>query len=225
MQWLTSNWHNLVPGPWLDALLALVAALCGALVGTERQRREKPAGIRTMALVGLGAAVFTMIGFVFAGANGDAGRVAAQIVTGIGFLGGGVIMRGPGSVLGTTTAATIWVVAAIGVIVGAGYVGPGLGLVALVLGVLGGVGRWEHSLQGGGCEAHIVILFDPAGGKTLIKLEKVLDEFAVSFRPKDLAALPDRRMRLRIDYRLPGHRHFEFLNQLAALPEVLELER
>ena len=166
-----------------------------------------------------------MVGFEFEGANGDSGRVAAQIVTGIGFLGGGVIMRGPGSVLGTTTAATIWVVAAMGVVVGVGYVGPGLGLVALVLGVLNGVGRWEHSLQGGGREAHIVISFDPAGGKTLIKLEKVLDEFAVPFRPEDVAALPDRRMRLRIDYRLPGHRHFEFLSQLAALPEVLELER
>lgn len=225
MQWLTSNWHTLVPSPWLEALLAIVATACGALVGTERQRREKPAGIRTMALVGLGAAVFTMIGVVFTSTTGDSGRVAAQIVTGIGFLGGGVIMRGAGGVLGTTTAATIWVVAAIGMVVGAGYVGPGVGLVALVLGVLTGVGRWEHSRQGGGGDAQVVIHFDPAGGKTLIQLEKLLDEFSVPFHPENLTLLPDRRARLRIDYRLPGHRHFEFLSQLAAVPAVLELER
>jgi len=225
MHWLTSNWHTLVPSPWLEMILALAAVLSGALVGTERQRREKPAGIRTMALVGIGSAVFTMIGFAFAGTSGDSGRVAAQIVTGIGFLGGGVIMRGPSSVLGTTTAATIWVVAAIGMVIGAGYMGPGLGLVGLVLAVLNGVGRWEHSLQGGSREEHIVIQFDPAGGKTLIKLEKLLDEFAVVFRPENLTPLPDRRMQMRIDYRLPAHRHFEFLSQLACVPEVLELER
>ena len=225
MHWLTANWHTLLPTPWLETSLAMTAALCGGWIGNERQHREKPAGLRTMTLVCLGSAVFTMIGVAFAGTNGDSGRVAAQVVTGIGFLGGGVIMRGAGGVLGTTTAATIWVTAAIGMVVGAGYVGAGLGLAGMVLGVLTGIGKWERSHQGGGRMEDLGIVFDPQHGKALIKIEKVLDDFGIALRRENLALQPDGRMRLQVSWRLPGHRHIEFLSQLAALPEVVKIER
>jgi putative Mg2+ transporter-C (MgtC) family protein len=114
MRWFTESWHLLVPKPWDGALLVFVAIVSGAWVGTERQRKEKPAGLRTMALVALGSCAFTLAGYSFTSNTGDAGRVAAQIVTGIGFLGAGVVLRGAGGVQGVTTAATIWVVAAIG---------------------------------------------------------------------------------------------------------------
>src|SRR5207237_191613 len=96
--WLTDNWHSLFPYPWGSISLSILALLCGAWVGIERQRKEKPAGIRTMALIALGSAVFTMVGYAFASSTGDSGRVAAQIVTGIGFLGGGVLLRGSTSI-------------------------------------------------------------------------------------------------------------------------------
>ncbi len=99
----------------------LVAAGLTALLGLEREFHQKPAGLRTNMLIGLGSALFTILSIGFAqGAQGSADRVAAQIATGIGFLGAGAIMRNPHSVHGLTTAATIWVNAAIGMAAGAG---------------------------------------------------------------------------------------------------------
>ena len=95
--------------------IALAAAL-GGVVGLEREYRGYPAGVRTMALVSMGAALFANESQFF---GGDTSRIAAQIVSGIGFLGAGVILREGGSVRGVTTAATIWATAAVGVAVGA----------------------------------------------------------------------------------------------------------
>jgi putative Mg2+ transporter-C (MgtC) family protein len=116
---------------WLDILLRVsLAAALGGAIGFERELREREAGLRTHMLVSVGAALFTMVsayawtdwqfstdaGIVF-----DPTRIAAQIVTGIGFLGAGAIIRQGLSVRGLTTAATLWVVAAIGMAAGAGY--------------------------------------------------------------------------------------------------------
>lgn len=92
-----------------------LAGLLGSLIGLERELRGYPAGIRTLALVTLGSALFTDASQIF---DGDRGRVAAQIVTGIGFLGAGVIFREGYTVRGITTAATIWAAAAIGMAIG-----------------------------------------------------------------------------------------------------------
>jgi putative Mg2+ transporter-C (MgtC) family protein len=93
--------------------------------------------------------------------TGDSGRVAAQIVTGIGFLGAGALLRGASGVHGMTTAATIWVVAAIGMTIGAGYAGAGFGLALLTRGVLTVVGRWERNFFGSGRESLVSIVFNP----------------------------------------------------------------
>ena len=107
-----------------------LAALLGGLIGFERELREREAGLRTHLLVSLGSALFTIVGaygfhaFLDSGANvvrADPTRIAAQIVTGIGFLGAGAIIRQGLSVRGLTTAATLWVVAAIGMACGAGW--------------------------------------------------------------------------------------------------------
>jgi putative Mg2+ transporter-C (MgtC) family protein len=225
MQWMNENWHSLMSSPWREVALALMAVLSGTLIGNERTRKEKPAGMRTMALVCLGSATFTMIGFSFASKTGDSGRVAAQIVTGIGFLGGGVILRGPNSIYGTTTAAMIWVAAAIGMVMGAGFPIAGFGVTIVVLSLLKFVGRWEHSHQGGGRSETVYVSFEPAHGKSLIKLEKIMLDFEVPHRPDQLSLIADGCIRIQIDYRLPAHRHVEFLNQLASMPEVTEIER
>ncbi len=98
----------------------LLAAGLGAAVGLEREYRQKPAGLRTNILIALGSAVFTVLSIGMTSGTGDSSRVAGQIVTGIGFLGGGAIMRNRDSVHGMTTAATIWVNASIGVAAGSG---------------------------------------------------------------------------------------------------------
>ena len=100
----------------------LTAALLGAVIGFERELRQKSAGLRTNILIAIGSALFTLMSYEFAaGVQGaDPGRLAAQIVTGIGFLGAGAIIRRDGGVQGLTTAATVWVNAAVGVAAGGG---------------------------------------------------------------------------------------------------------
>ena len=102
----------------------LVAAGCGAVVGFDRERRERPAGLRTFMLVSTGAALFgivSLVGFQAIGSDfADPGRVAAQVVTGVGFLGAATIIRERRSVIGVTTAASIWMMAAVGLAAGAG---------------------------------------------------------------------------------------------------------
>jgi putative Mg2+ transporter-C (MgtC) family protein len=109
-----------------DAFLRIGAAGgCGALIGLERESRNQLAGVRTHALVAAGAAVFTLAGAhgfpeIHRGPNVDPMRVAAQIASGIGFIGAGAIIRGRGSVKGVTTAAALWTSAALGLAAGAG---------------------------------------------------------------------------------------------------------
>jgi len=103
-------------------LRMVVAVLCGAVIGAEREWHGKPAGLRTNILICLGAAIFTLISVKVATEfSSDPARIAAQVVTGIGFLGAGAIIRGEGGIHGLTTAATIWLAAAIGMCCGAGY--------------------------------------------------------------------------------------------------------
>lgn len=104
----------------LEALLRLaLAAGVGALIGLEREDRDKPAGVRTFAIVGMGAAMFSLIGLMTFGETDAAARIAAQVVTGVGFLGAGTILHARGNVVGLTTAAGIWGSAAVGM--GMGY--------------------------------------------------------------------------------------------------------
>jgi len=116
---------------WAEVLLRVIlAAVLGGAIGAEREIREREAGLRTHMLVSVGAALFTLVSayawrdFHFSASSGvtfDPTRIAAQVVTGIGFLGAGAIIRQGLSVRGLTTAATLWVVAAIGMAAGAGY--------------------------------------------------------------------------------------------------------
>jgi putative Mg2+ transporter-C (MgtC) family protein len=100
----------------------LLAALLGGAVGLERELRHKPAGLRTMMLISIGAALFTIMSYEMAGdVGGDHTRIAAQIIPGIGFIGAGVVLRERGAVTGITSAATIFMIASVGMTVGAGF--------------------------------------------------------------------------------------------------------
>jgi putative Mg2+ transporter-C (MgtC) family protein len=133
----------------------LLATLLGGAIGIERELAGKPAGLRTNILICVGAALFTQlsvdiarIGFTPDGRPyGDTTRIAAQIVSGIGFLGAGAILHGGGAIVGLTTAATIWVVAAIGTAVGAGAYVDALGATAVIMVVLVGLRPVEGALM------------------------------------------------------------------------------
>jgi putative Mg2+ transporter-C (MgtC) family protein len=128
-----------------------VAVLCGAIIGIERELKRKPAGFRTNILICLGASIYTAVGLLLQGGEGvDATRIAAQVVTGIGFLGAGSIIQSGGSVKGLTTAATIWVVASIGILSGAGFPVLAIMSAVLVLMTLAVLGRVEDRMFAAG---------------------------------------------------------------------------
>jgi putative Mg2+ transporter-C (MgtC) family protein len=111
----------------------LVALVLGAAIGLERRRRGQAAGFRTMAMVSVGSCLFTLLGQAVGGRNTDPTRIAAQVVTGVGFLGAGMIIRQGTAVIGLTTSAAIWVVAAIGMAAGFGAYLLAVGCAVLVL--------------------------------------------------------------------------------------------
>ncbi len=121
-----------------DVIKLLLAVLVGGLVGAEREFRDKAAGFRTIILICVGAALFTMFSLKLGG-DMDPVRIAANIVSGVGFLGAGAIMRAGGRVLGITTASTIWLAAALGMGIGGGYYllsGAAAGIILIVLWIL-----------------------------------------------------------------------------------------
>lgn len=142
--------QDLFVGLRLDLALKLgLAVLMGGAVGLERQIAGKPAGLRTNILICLGSALVMDLSMNLMGPDGrvgDPARMAAQVVTGIGFIGAGTIMQSKGTISGLTSAATIWTVAAIGLTIGAGFYVEGLGATAMVLIVLLVIGNLEHTL-------------------------------------------------------------------------------
>jgi putative Mg2+ transporter-C (MgtC) family protein len=205
---------------WGEALLRLaLAAALGAAVGIERELREREAGLRTHLLVALGSALFTIAGaYGFHSLRTDPTRVAAQVVTGVGFLGAGAIIRQGFSVRGLTTAATLWVVAAIGIAAGAGYYSGALITTAIVL----------FSLYPLRIAAYrVLIRFRPEDARLLVELPlgaspgTVLDEVeraGVHIESVDVSQEGDRR-RLALDVRIPPE-----LNPARIVARIAEVE-
>jgi putative Mg2+ transporter-C (MgtC) family protein len=223
LEWLVGNWRMLLPVPWGHVVLTVVAVLCGAVVGSEREKNDKPAGLRTVILVCLGSAVFTMASYAFGTTTGDTGRVAAQIVTGIGFVGGGVILHGRTAVSGITTAATIWVAAALGIVVGVGYASAGLALSLLIRTVLSS-GRWlEHCWLGGAEVTTVDLLLARDHGKTRFRLERLLEEHHVGASTASWSQEPGDAVRVCLRVHLPRRHRVELLDEIARIPEVREM--
>lgn len=136
LDWLTSL-PGTHPGLRLDLLgKLLLATLLGGAIGWERERAHKPAGLRTNVLICLAATLLTDLSVKVAASSpetSDPGRIAGQIVTGVGFLGAGTILQARGSVTGLTTAATLWIVSAIGIATGFGAWVEAVGTSLLVL--------------------------------------------------------------------------------------------
>ena len=129
-----------------DMLRLLLSILVGGLIGMEREMRDKAAGFRTMMLICTGATLFTTFSIKIA-VNSDPARIAANIVSGIGFLGAGVIIQQGGQIKGLTTASTIWLVSALGVGIGVGYWSFVLYATAIILVILWGFPWLERKME------------------------------------------------------------------------------
>ena len=172
MSW---NFSDVVELLRLDLLSALlIAVLLGGGVGLQRELRGKSAGLRTNILICVGATLFTQMSQSMALLVGDPTRIAAQIVTGVGFLGAGTILHSKGYVTGLTSAATIWLVAAIGMAVGAGAIYEASGAALLVILVLAVLGRVEAYLRTQQEVTHLALEVE-ADPEKIIALEQIVE--------------------------------------------------
>ena len=151
MEWLNEVINSTKIDIWTTIVRLIISFLLGAIVGTERQMRRREAGLRTFTLICLGSTMAMLISIWIPQIypnflNGDPGRIAAQVLTGIGFLGAGAIIQSRGSVYGLTTAACIWVVAVIGLAVGAGMFTAAIIVTALTVTILISLERFEKRM-------------------------------------------------------------------------------
>jgi putative Mg2+ transporter-C (MgtC) family protein len=192
--------HNEL-GVVLSSTLArlLLAAILGGIVGLERQLRHKPAGLRTNMFICFGAAMFTVLSKQLAGVESDSARIAAQIIPGIGFIGAGSILHAKASVTGLTTAATLFVVASIGMAAGGGLYLTACFATLMILFALVLLGRMESmfSLKA------FVTTYEVTGRNVdgmLREVNRVLDSEQLAMHSVHIAhADPDFRMVFSLD--------------------------
>src|SRR5207237_6721792 len=151
----------------------LLAAILGGIIGIEREIRDKPAGLRTNILICVGSTLFMSISTAF----GDT-RIGAQIISGIGFLGAGAVLHSHGFVLGLTTAATIWVVAGVGMALGSGMYLVALFATAMSLVTLYFLSFVEDKIQGRRAYSYALVVSNP--NQAPASIHRVLQESSVS---------------------------------------------
>jgi len=208
----------------------LFSLLCGGLIGLERELKNKPAGIKTNILICMGAALYTSVSVLISSTHagtdhyGDPARISAQIVSGIGFLGGGTIIQARGTILGLTTAATIWVVAAIGLCIGIGHSDIALLFSISVVLVLVATNYFEDRVLGRSLTfASEIIVTDPDGkvrssiNQALARNDLVLDDFDMVSRGSDQI----------LNLRYSGHRSNQrkFVLELWATTGIQEIRQ
>jgi len=216
--------HQVVPSPWSQAICILMAFLCGAIVGFERERGHKPAGLRTQILICVGSAIFTVVSMSSVLGGREPARIAAQIVTGVGFLGAGSIMRDRYQITGLTTAATIWTVSALGIVAGAGYVTAALALSVAVFLVLASFRRAETMLTGRCSATKVVVLYRADRGKTRALIMQALDESHGRICVTGESLRPDGLSEMGLQYCDRHRDHRAFLATLAGMAAIEALE-
>lgn len=213
----------------------IMAIICGGLIGLERELKNKSAGIKTNILICLGATLYTTMSILIPQTFGDIsradpGRVAAQVVSGIGFIGAGAIMQSRVSVVGLTTAATIWVVAAIGVCIGAGYPVVGFVFTMTVLFTLLSIDRLESRfLERSAAYALEIVFVDEAKGtkdegSVRSKINEVMAVNQMSLDDFDISRVNDQYV-LRLQYSVSAAVHKKFILDLWSMPGIREVRQ
>lgn len=215
------NLHTILSPLPAGAVLVVVSVICGTIAGLEREAKHKPAGLRTVSMICVGSTIFTLASILI---GGEPGRIAAQVVTGVGFLGAGAIIRERGAIIGLTTGATIWTVAAIGVLVGTGYAAAGLVLTLVIVGILRGTRSFELGVQGhcqyGTCQ----IVYKPKHSKIRLQVMRILDEYWIPDERRTISQEGDLEV-IEVKYCTEHRNHRSFLYELADMSKVLEIRQ
>lgn len=196
----------------------LLAALLGGAVGLERELRHKPAGLRTMMLICIGAALYTIMSYAMASeVGGDHTRIAAQIIPGIGFIGAGVVIRERGSVTGITSAATIFVIASVGMSIGAGFLMTAIFTTLLLLVSLVILGLVEDRT---GLHTRVLTftLTPPSSDPSIVdRVHQIVQEVKVSAQRWKTHRSPDGKAVVEFDADVTTPQERQLLQRLAAL--------
>jgi putative Mg2+ transporter-C (MgtC) family protein len=208
---------------WRIILRLALAAILGGLIGLERETKHKPAGLRTQMLMCFGAAFFTILSHQIAAIwGGDHTRIAAQIIPGIGFIGAGSILRAGGSVTGLTTAATVFVVASIGMAVGGGFLIPAVFATVVLIGALLLLGVVENRLG----TKTIPIQYEVVGehsDSVIDALNKALQQVQHSMQMIRLSRV-DSTVRVQFDVDATAREHKTLLDTLRKSPLLSEVK-
>ncbi|NEU07145.1 MgtC/SapB family protein [Flavihumibacter sp. R14] len=175
-----------------EVIKVLLSVLCGGILGFEREYQNKSAGFRTIILITLGSTIFTLVSQTIGGSDD---RIAANIITGIGFIGAGVIFKGSFDVKGLTTAAVIWIAAAIGMLIGTGHYLFGILVSGFVLLILSLFGKIEDLIDISNYRRKYFITFNSADLSNVEKTEGWISEYSLKIRSKSISK-KDNRLKL-----------------------------
>jgi putative Mg2+ transporter-C (MgtC) family protein len=203
-------------------LKLVLAALLGGIIGIEREIRDKPAGLRTNILICVGSTLFMSISTKVAELlGGDPTRIAAQIISGIGFLGAGAVLHSHGFVLGLTTAATIWVVAGVGMALGSGMYAVAVFTTAISLATLCFLARIEDKIQGRKAYDYSLIVTDL--NKALASINRALEDSSVSAVSFNFKKKPG-HYRVWFTLLIPRETNLKIIQRLSEIPEITQVE-
>jgi len=191
--------------------ICLLALCLGAIIGLEREYTQKPAGLKTHVLICVGAAVFTYLSIHFS-EFGDPGRISAQIVSGIGFIGGGAILHSKRIIKGLTTAATLWMVTAVGMCVGAGFFIPAASVTAMVSIFLISANVFRNSEE---IKRHYSINIQISDPSVLEVIDDMIDKFELLIEQKNLKR--KEALFFELSYRCNSISHHLFIKRLLSL--------
>jgi putative Mg2+ transporter-C (MgtC) family protein len=203
-------------------LRLVLAAILGGIIGLEREMRDKPAGLRTNILICVGSTLFMSLSARVAQLlGGDPTRIAAQIISGIGFLGAGAVLHSHGFVLGLTTAATIWVVAGVGMALGSGMYGVATFVTGMSLVTLYFLSYVEDKIQGRMSYSYALVVSDL--NQALASINRVLQESSVSAASFNFKKRAE-NYRVWFTLVIPRDTNSKIIQRLSQVPEIIQME-
>src|SRR5215831_18720685 len=204
------------------ALKLVLAVILGGIIGIERESRDKPAGLRTNVMICIGSTLFMSISTKVAQMlGGDPTRIAAQIITGIGFLGAGAVLHSHGFVLGLTTAATIWVVAGVGMALGSGMYTVAVFTTGMSLITLYFLSFIEDKIQGRRSYSYSLVVTEL--NQALAFINRVLQESSVAAASFNFKKKAD-HYRVWFNLLIPRDTNLKIIQRLSAIPEITQVE-
>lgn len=210
-----ANFKNAMPDDVIYIIRIVISAACGAAIGVERSKRQKEAGIRTHLIVAIGSALMMIVSkyAFYDSASFDASRIAANVITGVSFLGAGVIFVKDTSIKGLTTAAGIWATSGVGLAVGGGMVLVGVVTTLMIISLQIYLHKYASNIEGA-LNTYMKITLKSGGSNTMQRLIACLDEHQIEVVNQRVKRNKDDTYTVNLAIRVPREERVENLSYL-----------